>query len=274
MKKFLQIAGKFLLFFIGWALCISFDLPSENPALWRLGAEFIPLVVLLAFSLVFWLLERQKFPIAPMHHPVRNILYGSAIGFLWLGAAVGILLVCGTLSIIGCNRIVDLPIWMLSCFINVTMQELLVRGYLYQLLRYNYCVPIAAAVTTLLFTFLHGGAFEAGIIPVLNVFTTSVLLTAALEYSRCILLPIMMHAIWNGVGALILGGVSLSDDYPTLLRTAVSGPSLISGGSCKIEGSIVVLVINILLIIIFWTLNRKKHSPRRSTKLPHSSCIR
>ena len=64
--------------------------------------------------------------------------------------------------------------------------------------------------------------------------------------------PVIMHAVWNIVGAIILGGVSLADDYPHMLNTTFSGSMLLSGGACKIEGSVIVLIWNILLILYFF----------------------
>lgn len=96
----------------------------------------------------------------------------------------------------------------------------------------------AAIVTTILFTTLHGGAFEEGVIPVLNVVTMSLLMTVVLEYTGSIIAPIIMHAIWNGVGSIILCCVSLEENYPNLLNLSLSGNEILSGGSCKSEGSI------------------------------------
>lgn len=84
-------------------------------------------------------------------------------------------------------------LWILSVFINTIMQELLVRGYLFQMLKANYNVIVATIITTALFTFMHGGAFAAGIVPVLNVLTMSLLMTIVLEYTQSLLAPIMMH---------------------------------------------------------------------------------
>ena len=103
-------------------------------------------------------------------------------------------------------------LWILSALINTIMQELLVRGYLYQMIKRNYNVVAAMVVTTALFTFMHGGAFEAGIVPVLNVITMSILMTTVLEYIQSLIAPVMMHFIWNGVGGIIFGAVSLADD--------------------------------------------------------------
>ncbi|MCI9077222.1 MAG: CPBP family intramembrane metalloprotease, partial [Dorea sp.] len=130
--------------------------------------------------------------------------------------------------------------------------------YLYQMLKQKHNIIVAAIVTTILFTALHGGAFEAGIIPVLNVLTMSLLMIVVLEYSGSIIAPIIMHFLWNGIGALVLGGVSLADDYPNLFVTTFTGSDILSGGICKIEGSIIVLIVNVILIAFFIFIQKKK----------------
>ena len=142
-------------------------------------------------------------------------------------------------------------LWMFSVFLNTIMQEMLVRGYLYQMIKSNYNIVAAVIVSTALFTSAHGGAFEAGILPVLNVITMSLFVTAVLEYTDSLIAPIIIHFLWNGVGAIVLGGVSLTEDYPQLFNMVISGNPILSGGSCKIEGSIIVLLMN-LILMIFW----------------------
>ena len=140
------------------------------------------------------------------------------------------------------------------------MQELLVRRYLYQLWEQKYSILSATFVTTILFVLIHGGAFEAGIIAILNVITMSIFITLLLEYTGTIVAPIIAHFIWNTVGAIILGGVSLASDYPTLLNLKFEGNLLLTGGTYKIEGSIVVLVINFILILVLFSLNKASFS--------------
>ena len=82
---------------------------------------------------------------------------------------------------------------MVSAFLNTVMQEMLVRGYLYQMLKSNYNTVAAVIVSTGLFTFAHGGAFEAGILPVLNVITMSLFVTA---HCYCIYGPIYICTWW------------------------------------------------------------------------------
>ena len=158
----------------------------------------------------------------------------------------------------GENQISMLWLWLFSAFINSVMQEVLVRGYLYQMIKNNYNIVVAVLISTGLFTFAHGGAFEAGILPVLNVITMSLFVTAVLEYTESLVAPIVIYFLWNGVGAIILGGVSLAEDYPHLFNMVISGNSILSGGSCKIEGSIVVLVMNFTLIFGFVMAKKKR----------------
>lgn len=207
----------------------------------------------------FFVDRKETGKIKSFRNPVRGFRVGIIGGIFWLGCIVIILLLLGVIKFDGSNHVAMLPIWILAATLNVVMQELLIRGYLYQLIKQKHNVIAATIVTTVLFTALHGGAFEAGVIPVLNVVTMSLLMTSVLEYTGSLIAPVVMHAIWNVIGAIILGGVSLADDYPHLLNAIFVGNNILSGGSCKIEGSIVVFVVNILMICcIFIVRNRKK----------------
>lgn len=107
---------------------------------------------------------------------------------------------------------------------------------------------------------MHGGALGAGVIPVLNIVTMSLMMTVILEYSSSLMAPIMMHFIWNSVGGIILGSVSLADDYPHLYQTILTGNDLLSGGVLKMEGSLIVLLVNVLFIVYFGYFIQKQRT--------------
>lgn len=259
MKQFIITSLKAIIFFLGWAICTAFGtIPSDNPAIWRLGAETLPLLYILVFSIIFWLIEKRNIEIIRFREPIRNISLGISVGAVWLGCTVAIMCLTGTLSFSGSNPISNLAVWLFACFLNVIMQELLVRGYIYQLVKSKYNVAASIIVTTILFTALHGGAFEAGTVAVLNVMTMSVFISLVLEYTDSLIAPILIHTVWNSVGAIVLGGVSLADDYPHLLNVVFHGNKLLSGGSCKMEGSIIVLILNVLFAILFFFLLKRQ----------------
>ncbi|WP_042201605.1 CPBP family intramembrane glutamic endopeptidase [Paenibacillus camerounensis] len=259
MNKPVSTIVRTVLFFAGWAAVISFtpDGPFSNPAIRRLWWEFAPLAAAALFTVLFVrFIERGRIsvPLAPQFF--KNTLLGIAAGTLWLGSAVAVLLLTDTMAIHSRNEVAYIWIWILASLLNVAMQELLVRGYLYQLWKHRSNRLAAAAVTTLLFVLMHGGAFEAGIIPVLNVVTMSIFMTLLLEYTGTLIAPVLAHFVWNTAGAVILGGVSLAGDYPNLYNSSFQGSALLSGGGYAIEGSVVVLIINIALITGVLVLNR------------------
>lgn len=149
-------------------------------------------------------------------------------------------------------------LWLVALFLNTIMQELLVRGYLYRLIQRRANTVLAAIVTTALFLFCHGGALEAGWLPCANIVLMSLFVTAVLEVTGSLVAPILIHFIWNSVGGILLGGVSLADDYPHLYSVTMHGNALISGGAFKIEGSLVVLVVNALFFVLFAILAWRK----------------
>jgi len=267
MKKFLLTVLKTIVFIVGWAVSIAFipDIPTNNPAVLRLWWEFTPLALVVVFTGFFVLIvEKRKVHIPIFANGMRNALIGILTGVVWLGNAVAVLMAIGVLRFETGNSIAYLWVWILASFLNVMMQELLIRGYLFQLYKKNYHTSVAVIATTLLFTAMHGGAFEAGILPVSNVITMSLFMSVLLEYTETLMAPVMAHFIWNTAGAVILGGVSLAEDYPSLLSFITAGNALLSGGSYKLEGSIVVFLVNVLLTIIFLRLLKKKADAVRS----------
>lgn len=259
MKKLLIVSLKSILFFVGWAICVSLiPIPDvKSGVVWRFFAELIPFLVISVLTFVFWWTEKRKTQLHLINNPSHSSILGIITGLIWLSSSAGILLLTRSVHIEGNNHISMLWLWILSAFINTVMQEMLVRGYLYQMIKKEYNLAAAVIVSTLLFTFAHGGAFEAGLLPVLNVLTMSLFMTAVLEYTDSLIAPIIIHFLWNSIGAIILGGVSLAEDYPHVLNMTFDGNMILSGGIYKIEGSIVVLILN-LIMIAFFTVSQKR----------------
>lgn len=256
MKTFFATLFKVLLFFVGWAvLATVLPIPeSSNPAVWRFFAELMPFLAVVLCTLIGWLVERRQLKI--MGRITQGaVVTGVLAGFCWIGLALGILLLTGHMTIDAGPRAVPmLWLWFLALFFNTLMQELLVRGYLYRLLQRRANTILAAVITTALFLFCHGGALEAGWLPCANIVFMSLFMTAVLEATGSLWAPVLIHFLWNSIGGIILGGVSLAEDYPHLYDITMHGNALFSGGAFKIEGSAVVLVLNALFFAGFAVL--------------------
>ena len=260
MKTSIKIAFKILIFFISWlTLSVLIPIPEDiSDALWRFIAELIPFLAIVILTYVFNSFEKDRLPIMHFEKSIKQALLGILLGLIWFFIPFLLLSSLGYLEITDKNYIDMLSIWIVSAFINTIMQELLARGYIYRLLKREYNIMIATIVSTLLFTLMHGGAFEAGPIAVINVITMSLLMTIILEYSNSLVIPIIMHFIWNSLGGIIFGTVSLADDYPYMYNIKITGNPIISGGSFKMEGSIFVFIINTIMIGIAYYLYKKR----------------
>ncbi len=266
MKKFIIILIKVIVFFIGWAVLVSLTpIPnSTHPAIWRLWAELIPLLGIIVFTIIFVLIEKKELSIPIFKHPLKNTAIGIGTGITWFGLVLFIMLRIGAMEIESINNVTYIAIWILAAFLNVIMQEFLFRGYMYQLIKTKYNLTVAVVFTTALFTAMHAGAFEAGIIPVLNVITMSLFVTAVLEYTGTLWAPILVHSVWNILGAIVFGGIAIANDYPSIFNSTFSDNTLLSGGLVKMEGSIIVLILNVILIVLFTVLNIKQTKLNKS----------
>ncbi len=251
---------KSIIFFATWlVLSVLIPIPdSLDDAKWRFVAELISFVSIIIITYIFYRIEDRNIIVFPYKSSFKEYIVAILIGFLWFFLPYCLLKTFGYLEITSKNSINVLTLWIFSAFINTIMQELLARGYIYQLIKREYNLWTASVVTTLIFTLMHGGAFETGPIAVINVITMSLLMTIILEYSNSLVIPIIMHFIWNCFGGIIFGTVSLADDYPHLYNIKITGNQLISGGSFKMEGSIFVFIINMIMIMIVYYLYKKK----------------
>jgi membrane protease YdiL (CAAX protease family) len=265
MKKHEYIIIKCAGFFVFWLVLISIlgYLPvskviENNSSLLRFYYELLPLIVTIFSTFIFVkYISKNDIKIKLTNRPINEILMGILTGTVWICSIIGTLFLLKVLTIDNYNYVPNLLIWIAALLLNTIMQEYLVRGYVFSALSNQYTTVIAVVVTTVFFLLLHGGIFEAGIVAILNIISTSILFSLLLIYYKGLLVPIIVHFIWNLVGGIIVHGINLAEDYPSIFNITLTGNILLTGGVARIEGSVIVLVINIVIIGIFAFLLRK-----------------
>ncbi len=261
MKRNIITVIKILSFIIVWSVFVVImpEMPTKNSAIIRLWYEIFPLFSTIVITVIFLIIiERNKLHVVIFNNFIKNVSLGIIVGIVWLAIPFFILLVTNNINYASKINIDYFAIWVLACFINVVMQELLVRGYIYQILKTQYNWIIAIIVTTLIFTALHGGAINAGVIPILNVITMSVMATLLMELTGTLSATIVSHFVWNFIGSIILGQVSLADDYPKMIKFT-SKNNILTGWDYGLEGSLLVTIMNVILIMIFSMAIYKKN---------------
>ncbi len=255
----LKNIGKILFFLCLWLfLSVYPEINIDDPAWWRFFAELIPFVAIIILTIIFTRIEKVSFLNRFTKNVRKSLGTGIVLGLIWIILPSLILFSSKNLHVLGKNQVENLSLWIISAVINVIMQEILIRGYIYELLKINYSKNLAILATTILFTLLHGAAIEAGFVAIINVITMNLFINCLYEYEDNLIGPILAHTIWNVIGAIFLNVVSLASDYPSLINVKAYGSVLISGGAYKIEASILVTILNIAFMLYFYSKNKRK----------------
>ena len=268
VKKALGTFIKFLLFFLIWATGISlvfsvYEKPpviAHNNAMLRLYWEAAPLaMVVVCTVLAIAFIDKKMVTVTITKKPIRDTVLGLVFGIGWISAVVLILVSLGSLTFDSSSHVSALPIWGLALFMNAATQELLIRGYIFSMVRRAYNSAVAVIATTVLFLALHGGAFGVSVVAILNVLTMSIFVSLLLLWTEGLWASILAHYTWNMIAGIVTNGIALASDYPSMLQVSLHGASLLTGGAAKIEGSIVTLGINLILIsVTIFMLQRKR----------------
>lgn len=227
---------------------------SDNSAWLRFSLEFESLVSIMIATQI----GRTLFGNTSSTNSVKQIclafLAGLLSGFLWFALSFGLLVLFDFVNFTSTSSVSFLLIWVSACFINAIFQETLVRGQIFDWLTEGKGVIFATLTTTIVFTLFHPGAFLMGPIAIIQIVAASIFLTLIRLITRGLSAPIATHAIWNILGGIVFGVVSLADDYPRIIETNLIGPWFISGGSMWLEGSAITLFVTCGLCALMFAL--------------------
>lgn len=199
----------------------------------------------------------------------RDLVFGSAIGFVSLAVAVGIATagnglafsindaaaVAVTRSLLGSATLL---------FVAALAEEAMFRGYALQTLSRAKLVWLGVFLTSVPFGIVH--LTNPNVAPV-TTFTNTVLagiwLAAAYLKTRSLWLPLGVHWSWNWtLGAffgLPISGLNLVSN--PLLKATDVGPAWLTGGAYGIEGGVACTVALIISTVFLWRMPWLKATP-------------
>jgi hypothetical protein len=165
----------------------------------------------------------------------------------WIGIPILILFLGGNLKWGEFQYIPKLYLWIISSAISSIAFQYLILGYIFHLIRNEYNEIIAIVITISFSLLFIKDSLGAGMIYTLNIVTMSVLLSLLLIYTN-LMIPIIAFALWNITGFLL--DLIVYSNYPAIVNSSISGNEIITGGIKKLEGSIIVLFVNIAAILL------------------------
>lgn len=266
MAGILQSAWRVLAFVVLWAVVAVVPLEvweepgvlGGHPAWLRLYWEVVPLVVLIALTAVFARCVNVRLVRVPFtSRPLRDTVVGVSVGAAWIGSVLLLAQGWGILSVVGATDVDLVVVLAVALLLNAATQELLVHGYVFSYLHHRYSATVAVVLTALLFLTFHAGAFTAGAVAVANVVAAGLLFGLVRVLSGGVWVPIVVHFVWNLVGGLVFGLVTLGDPVH-VLDASLHGPAWLTGGPALLEGSALTLVVTCVLAAgVGWRLRRR-----------------
>lgn len=237
-----------------WAVVYGIRTPFPVAA-WWLNALAIPgFVVAYLLVSVWWEKRRPPYELAPRR--AGGLLYGLAWGTALQLLCVGALAVLGAYQVQGVDPSYDpVPMLMMAGFGAAINEEIMFRGILYRLVEDTFGTWVAIAVSGLVFGVVHitnpHGTLQGALAIAVE---AGVLFAALYALTRSLWLLMGFHFAWNVVQGPVLGIVvsGTSSHGSGYVRSTLTGPEWLAGGTFGMEASMVTVVI--LTAVAAWLL--------------------
>ncbi len=258
MKNLIINAFK-TLFFFDLAVVILYYLPelsASSNALAALYNEALRFMILAVLTFVYLrYVEKKKLTLSTGKTKFKHIITGIGAGLSLPAVVVAVMLLLKNITFSGVNKINYLYFWIPALLLNAIAGELLYRGYLFKLYKKHYGFLVAAVITTLLFTINNLEIFEKGAVFAANIILLNILLCLLLEFTGSVAVNITARFIYTFLSTFMLGSLNLPIEYPTFLKVAFSGNTLLGGGENRLEGSVILLLLSSVIVVLL--LNKK-----------------
>ncbi len=137
----------------------------------------------------------------------------------------------------------------LAWSVQGTTEELLSRGWMFSSLAAKHNIPIGILVSSLFFTFLHLGNDGISLIPLLDLTLFAILACLVMLKTGNLWVISGIHAAWNCFqGNVFAFPVSGTQAGQAFIAVETSGPDWLSGGAFGVEGSVISLIVQGLMI--------------------------
>ena len=224
--------------------------------------------VIILFLFIFWVKVIEKNALSSLGFVKRNWLKYLGWGIMFSLLQMGVIALVYQVSGIGSFELNELslepilfilglfPFWLLQG----GTEEVATRGWLLTRIAARTNLPLAIAISSSLFGFLHLGNSGVTFLSVLNIILDGVLAGLLFIYTDSIWLVVAQHGTWNYVQGNLLGfQVSgTGADASIFSFTMGDGPDWLTGGAFGAEGSIITTLVLLVSLVIVYRLGERK----------------
>ena len=233
------------------------DTLVSNPD--NLGIMFIMrLASLLITLIIMWVFRRyidRKSILSMGFHlkgKYKDIIYGLFVGFLLISLGFVILSLTNNLEIVLIQYSSKVVFGGFFLFIIAAMvEEIVFRGYVLNNFMDSFKNKyIALLLSSILFALIHGMNPNLSILGFVNLIVAGMALGITYIYTKNLWFPVFLHVSWNFFQGPIFGFEVSGLNFNSIIQQKVVGSDLITGGDFGFEGSILITVLLLGMIVI------------------------
>ena len=211
----------------------------------------------IALAVILWARFVEKSPLMGLgftrKHAFRDFLIGWGLGGAMLTLCVLIMMVLGVVTIsdfqFSSEQFLQFFILILAWSVQGTTEEILTRGWMLPSIANKNNIPVAILVSSLFFTAIHIGNNGISILPLIDLLLFAILACLLMLKTGNIWVISGWHAAWNCFqGNVFNFPVSGTETGQGFIQVYTQGPEWLSGGQFGVEGSIVSILVQLLII--------------------------
>ena len=225
---------------LGQVLGEGWPISAANLALQILAVHFV-------YCSIVRLLEQRRASELALRGAVQETGAGVLLGAGCLTVTVGLI------AALGYYRVEEIGAWTaLAAAFHMAVassyiEEVIFRGVIFRVTEEALGTWLALGITVALFGLVHLGNPNASLYGAAAIgIEAGVLLGAAYILTRRLWLVIGIHFGWNFIQGGVFGPNVSGIRVESLLRSELSGPELLSGGSLGVEGSLFAIIVCLL----------------------------
>lgn len=207
-----QILGMFIMGFISGILNI-FISDIDTSDIWETAVDYGSFIGIWLVTLLFLKLNRKKRPILqavgtkPDGNNIFKFLFGILIGFALNGVCILVAWLHGDIVIhFESFRPLSFVFIFAMVLIQSSAEELMCRGFLYQILIQRFKSPVFAILgNSLLFASLHLGNNGITVLSFIDICLSGILFSLMVYYMDSLWCAFAGHTAWNFTQAIIFG---------------------------------------------------------------------
>lgn len=223
-------------------------------------------IIVIFVTLLYWkLIEKKSLSEIGLTSHIESYFIGMLTAVFILAFIIGMITVTGAIEYHGIFEKKNIALILLfegGFIVQGTMEELLCRGFLFHTLKDKAPIPVAIAVSTIMFILPHSpslfaGSMIYGMIGIINLILISLLFSLLTIRYQSIWAACGLHSFWNFILSCIMG-LNLSgnkENITAIFDMQSVGDNIWNGGIYGIEASVIttfILGIASGILFLYW----------------------